>query len=681
MGVSAPPDIQRAYSLFTVKAVDGDKRLITGLATTPEPDRVGDIIEPLGVSFKNPLPLLLFHDRTRPVGTVKFDKPTKDGVAFTATFPDVPEDGVLKDRIAEAWQSVKYGLIRGVSIGFRVLNDAVDFMKDSGGFRFREVEVLELSLVPIPANAGATIQTIKQYDTGAPATGPARVKHSPSDPGTPIVKVLPSRAEQTMKSIAEQIASYKSTRDQKFQEQQALMTKSADEGRTLEANESEQYDTLGGEIKSLDQHLTRLEEMQEAQKAAAVPAAGADPQAAHASRGGAPGAKAPVIQLQDQLPPGIGFARAVKAAVVARLDGRSMLEVAKEMYPSDNRLHGHLTHVMNLPNIIMHLKATVAAGTTTNSVWASALVDPTNLPGEFIEFLRPATIIGKFGTGNIPALRRVPFNVRMVEQTTGGSGYWVGQGAPKPLTAFEFAPVTLAITKVAAISVVTEELARLSTPSAEQLTRDGLRDALVERIDRDLVDPAEAGTANIQPPSLSNGVTPLTSAGTSADNARTDLAKLVNEFLQANQNVEGLVLIMPTSLALALSFQVNSLGQPEFPGLTMAGGNLNGIPVITSQYAANASGHGNLVIAVNAREVFLADDGQVVVDASREASLQMLDNPTNNSATGTPTTMVSMWQTNSIALRAERFINWQKRRATAVSYMDDVNWGSIGSPS
>jgi hypothetical protein len=87
------------------------------------------------------------------------------------------------------------------------------------------------------------------------------------------------------------------------------------------------------------------------------------------------------------------------------------------------------------------------------------------------------------------------------------------------------------------------------------------------------------------------------------------------------------------------------------------------------------------VIALNQREVFLADDGAVQVDASREASLQMLDNPTNNSATATATTMVSMWQTNSIALRAERFINWAKRRDDAVVYMDDVNWGSIGSPS
>ena len=87
------------------------------------------------------------------------------------------------------------------------------------------------------------------------------------------------------------------------------------------------------------------------------------------------------------------------------------------------------------------------------------------------------------------------------------------------------------------------------------------------------------------------------------------------------------------------------------------------------------------MIAVNASDIFLSDDGQVTIDMSREASLEMLDNPTNNSATSTATSAVSMWQTNSIALRAERFINWAKRRADAVAYMDDVNWGSIGSPS
>ena len=43
--------MDRAYSVLTIKSVDADRRVITGIATTPTPDRHGDIIEPLGVTF------------------------------------------------------------------------------------------------------------------------------------------------------------------------------------------------------------------------------------------------------------------------------------------------------------------------------------------------------------------------------------------------------------------------------------------------------------------------------------------------------------------------------------------------------------------------------------------------------------------------------------------------------
>jgi HK97 family phage major capsid protein/HK97 family phage prohead protease len=658
VGVSTPETIQRAYALLHVKGVDVERREFSGIATTPSPDRVGDVVEPKGVQFKNPLPLLLYHDSRLPVGEVKFGKATDAGVPFTASIPDVVEPGTLRERTIEAWQSVKYGLIKGVSIGFRALDDGIEVLK-SGGYRFTKTEVLELSLVSIPANAEATILSVKQFDVPADAGGTIPKQHTAAAVAISRGAVSASPPKATMKTIQEQKAAFTQTRDDKSTQMKALMDGAAEKNITLDGEQAEQYDALDAEIKSIDAHLKRLDALESANIGKAVAVTGATgTEAAAGVRGGIVS-----VQVNEVLPKGIGFARGVMAKAVSRLDHRNVIEVAKEMFPSDQRLHAHL-------------KATVPAGTSTQAVWASPLVDQTNLASEFIEYLRPATIIGK-----LTQVRRVPFNVRMIEQTGGGNGYWVGEGAPKPLTSFSFAAITMPYTKVAAISVITQELARFSSPSADMLVRDGLRDALVERIDIDFIDPAEAGTANVQPASITNGLTALTSAGTSADNARTDLANIVSNFIEANQSTEGLVLIMPTTLALALSFQVNSLGQPEFPGLSMGGGTLNGIPVITSQYAANASGGGNLVIALNQRELFLADDGQVTVDASTEASLQMLDNPTNNSATGTPTTVVSMYQTNSIALRAERFINWRKRRSTAVVYMDDVNWGSIGSPA
>jgi len=40
--------------------------------------------------------------------------------------------------------------------------------------------------------------------------------------------------------------------------------------------------------------------------------------------------------------------------------------------------------------------------------------------------------------------------------------------------------------------------------------------------------------------------------------------------------------------------------------------------------------------------------------------------------------LVSMWQTNSVAFLVERFVNWQKRRASAVVWAN-VNWDACAS--
>lgn len=166
----------RAYSILEVKGVDEKARVIRGIATTPSVDRVGDIIDPLGVKFANPLAFLWQHDHSQPIGTVKFDKPTKDGITFEAEIASTDEPGTLKDRLDEAWQSIKMGLVRAVSIGFRPIE--YSFM-ENGGIRFSESEVYELSAVTIPANADALISTVKSLDAAA------RKAAGVADPETP----------------------------------------------------------------------------------------------------------------------------------------------------------------------------------------------------------------------------------------------------------------------------------------------------------------------------------------------------------------------------------------------------------------------------------------------------------------------------------------------------------------
>lgn len=151
----------KAYSLIEVKEFhDGENRTLTGIATSPRVDRVGDIVEPMGVQVSDDIPLFLHHDSRLVVGRAKFGKPTKAGIPFEASIPNVTEEGTLKARVDEAWQSVKYRLITAVSIGFRALEGKAERIK-GGGVRYLETEVMELSLVPIPAQPDAVISQFK----------------------------------------------------------------------------------------------------------------------------------------------------------------------------------------------------------------------------------------------------------------------------------------------------------------------------------------------------------------------------------------------------------------------------------------------------------------------------------------------------------------------------------------
>lgn len=150
---------QRAYALFEVKALDeGDRRTFSGWATTPATDRVGDTINPLGASFRNPVTLLHQHKHDRPIGSATLKRPTAKGIEFDAEIVRVEEDGSLKDRVDTAWGELKHKLIRAVSIGFRPIKYA---FKEDGGIEFQEIEIYELSIVSIPALPEAVITSVK----------------------------------------------------------------------------------------------------------------------------------------------------------------------------------------------------------------------------------------------------------------------------------------------------------------------------------------------------------------------------------------------------------------------------------------------------------------------------------------------------------------------------------------
>lgn len=157
--------MNRAYSVLEIKAAEdaGGKRTFRGIATTPTPDRMGDIVEPKGAVFKLPIPLLWQHDARDPIGWITAAKVTDKGIEVEGEVASYDEDGPLKQRLLTAWQMLKSKLVRGLSIGFNSLEAAR--IGETYTYRYLKWEWLELSAVTIPANQDASIMAIKSIDT------------------------------------------------------------------------------------------------------------------------------------------------------------------------------------------------------------------------------------------------------------------------------------------------------------------------------------------------------------------------------------------------------------------------------------------------------------------------------------------------------------------------------------
>ena len=111
---------------------------------------------------------------------------------------------------------------------------------------------------------------------------------------------------------------------------------------------------------------------------------------------------------------------------------------------------------------------------------------------------------------------------------------------------------------------------------------------------------------------------------------------------------------MSEVLAYELADMSDALGNEMFRGMDAGIGAkaFKGINVIESEAAVDK------IILVKPSEILLADDGQVDVSYSDQATI---DNG------GTP---INLWQQNMNAIRVERFITWAKRRDNAVSFLD-----------
>jgi len=123
---------------------------------------------------------------------------------------------------------------------------------------------------------------------------------------------------------------------------------------------------------------------------------------------------------------------------------------------------------------------------------------------------------------------------------------------------------------------------------------------------------------------------------------------------------------MSASQAIRLSMMRTNQDVPAFPGLSMSGGTFYGIPVIVSNNVQPSGSPGDQhIILIDQSNILLADDGQMMIDVSTEASVEMNDAPS-----GGATSLRSLWQNGLMGVKVDRWIFWTKRRSTAVQYID-----------
>jgi len=133
---------------------------IKGSASTNALDRAGDIIEPNawtkgGLENFKGNPIILFnHDYNKPIGKATGLEVTDSGLDISARISKAA--GEVKDL-------VKDGVLGAFSVGFRV-KDA-DYMTETDGYKIKDAELFEVSVVSVPCNQGATFSVAKSFDT------------------------------------------------------------------------------------------------------------------------------------------------------------------------------------------------------------------------------------------------------------------------------------------------------------------------------------------------------------------------------------------------------------------------------------------------------------------------------------------------------------------------------------
>jgi HK97 family phage major capsid protein/HK97 family phage prohead protease len=651
----------------TVAQAAGDP--LTFVLSDATKDRMGDVIEPKGWQLENfkQNPMALFnHNSSFPIG--RWEDVKVQGERLVGKLKLAARG--TSDRIDEIISLVEQGILRAVSVGFAPIEH--EFMKDNSGIHFTKQELLETSLVSIPANPAA-VQLAKSLNVSDATLHEVFGKHATADvvhKGTDIsaaygktnfTRKLNKMENDPKARVGLQIQEHQS-RLVALQDQLASKVADIDSGDSVDEIES-----LNSQIGSTQKTLSVLKQT-EASLAGQVQQA---PTPVHQATYTAParetGSALPKTwaSVGKKLEPFDHVVRAATIAMLSHIRHQNPIDVLKAEYGEDR--------TTKAVTDLMVTRAASAPALTTTTGWAAELVQTGYL--DIIETLIADSVypalralggqytFGRNGVVSLPA--------RSTATTVAGS--FVGQGAPIPVRQGAFTATTLTPKKLAVITTFSREMAQHSTPQIEQVLRQAIVEDTSVAIDTILLD-ATAASA-IRPAGLRNGVTGGTpTAGGGVTAVTTDVRALIGALITGtNGNMRRPVWVMNPAQALALSLITNTNGAFVFRD-EIGNNRFQGYPVVQSSTVTAAT-----VLLIDAADFFTATGDAPQFTASDQATLHMEDTtPLAIGTAGAPATVAapvrSLFQTDSLAIRMTLDMNWSMRRTGTVAYTAVVTW-------
>jgi len=297
------------------------------------------------------------------------------------------------------------------------------------------------------------------------------------------------------------------------------------------------------------------------------------------------------------------------------------------------------------PAMSQHLfKAAVGAGSSASSTLGSEGV----AIGPFSDSMRTASAFYRIWSDS--GFIKVPMFSRVAMATSVPTAATVAEGAAVPVSRVVLNNIQLTPTRAAGLMVVTDTLLLDLGASAQAGFARQLQSVVAAAVDTKFVD------------LLDDGVTPISSISPTKD-LRAALAAV-----PSGGDVPRLYWIASEDVGKFGSTLSTAATGPAFAAASAVGGELANLPLLISSGVPSGT-----LYLVDASGV-AADAGPVTVDVSNQTDILMDSAPSGmNSATPSGTaTLVSMFQTDSTALRATAVFGAAKIRSNAVAVVTGI---------